>query len=156
MEIIKQKYYEKIILPKFFSNIKKVWAEKNILVRLKMEEDKIIIYYIVNNKILKLEKFTHGELTYKEIKLEDLIGSDIYTNLADFINDFKLNAEIVSSQNIIDFISNSLKDAISYYKFKRKDYQTIYSTILQYQELYKHNTPALVIHNEGIKNKWID
>lgn len=156
MKFIKTKYYEKIVYPKFVANIKKVWAEKNILVRLKMEEDKVIIYYIIDNKILKLEKQTQSDLTYQETQLEDLINSDIYIDLPEFINDFKLNGEIVSSQNLIDFIFNSFKEAVSYYKLSRKEYALIYSTILQYHELYQYNTPALVIHNEGIKNKWID
>lgn len=156
MQIIKKKYYEKIIYPKFVANVKQVWIDKNILVRFKMEDDCLIIYYLVDNKILKIEKNTHSNIQYKETNLDNLLHSGLYDNLADFINDFKLNGEIVSSQNMIDFISNSLKDAVNYYKLSRKDNELIYSTILQYKELFISNSPALVIHNEGIKNKWID
>lgn len=156
MKILKKIYYEKIIYPKFIENVKKVWEEKNILIRLKMEEEEMSIYYVIDNKILKLSKNTNGNLIYNETNLDNLIGSEIYSDLIEFINDFKLNGEIVSSQNIIDFISNSFKDAIKYYKLSRKDYELIYSTILKYQDFFLLNTPALVIHNEGIKNKWID
>lgn len=156
MKILKKIYYEKIIYPKFIENVKRVWAEQNILIRLKMEEEEMSIYYIIDNKILKLSKKIKGNLIYNETNLENLINSDICIDLVEFINDLKLNGEIVNSQNIIDFISNSFKDAVKYYKLSRKDYELIYSTILNYQDFFLLNTPAIVIHNEGIKNKWID
>ena len=156
MKYIKQKYYEKIIYPQFISNVEKVWDEKNILVRLKFEEDRLQVYYIIDNKIIKIEKCITGSLNYNETKLNEVIKSTIYKDLPSFIKDIKLNGEIISSQNMIDFLSHSFKEAVSYYKLTRKDYELIYQTILKYSDFFKFNSPALVIHNEGIKNKWID
>lgn len=156
MQIIKQTYYEKIIFPQFISNVEKVWKEKNILVRLKFDEDKMTLYYIINDKIIKIEKIVNENIYYEEIILKEIINSHYNRNLPLFIKDLKLNAEIVSSQNMIDFISHSFKDAIKYYKLSRKDYELIYQAILKYNSFFQYNTPALVIHNEGIKNKWID
>lgn len=156
MKYIKQKYYEKVIYPQFIANVEKVWDEKNILVRLKFEEERLQVYYIIDNKIIKIEKSITGSLNYNETKLSEVIKSEVYQDLPNFIKDVKLNAEIISSQNMVDFISHSFKEAISYYKLSRKDYQLIFQTILNYRDFFKFNTPALVIHNEGIKNKWID
>lgn len=156
MKQIKQKYYELVIFPQFMNNIKKVLSENNIIMRVKFEEEKVIIYYIVDNKLLKLEKFNQKPLSYSETSLENIINFIELKNLPEFLQDFKLNAEIVSSQNLIDFISNTFKEAVSYYKFTRKEYEQIFEVILKYNNFFKFNTPALVIHNEDIKNKWID
>lgn len=156
MNKIKQKYYQLFIFPQFINNIKKVLSEKNILMRIKFEEERAIIYYIIDNKILKLEKHVHASLLSSESEIENIVEFIELKNLPDFLQDFKLNAEIVSSQNVIDFISNSFKEAVSYYKFTRKEYEKVYETILKYSDFFKYNTPALVIHNQDVKNKWID
>lgn len=156
MKKIKQKYYEFVIFPQFINNIKKVLSENNIVMRIKFEEEKVIIYYIVDNKLLKLEKSNQNALSCSETSLDNIINFIELKNLPEFLQDLKLNAEIVSSQNLIDFISNTLKEAISYYKFTRKEYEQVFEVILKHHSFFNFNTPALVIHNEGIKNKWID
>lgn len=156
MNKIKQKYYKWKILPKFIKNAQEALIGNNLLMRIKFEEDKAIIYYIINNKLLKFEKSTQEMLLYNEIDLENIVSFIGEENLPNFINDFKLNAEIVSSQNLIDFVSHNFKDAVSYYKFTRKEYEKIYQVILKHSDFFKFNPPALVIHNEGIINKWID
>lgn len=156
MQFIKYQYYKKVVYPKFIKNIDRVLAEKNILLRIKFDENKLTIYYVIDNKILKLEKQIENSLIYSEIELNELSSKMIAKDFIEIIQDFKLNADIVSSQNVIDTLSNSFRDAVSYYKLSRKEYQKIYESILCYKDFFKLNSPALVIHNEGVKNKWID
>lgn len=156
MTLLKQKYYKIVVYPKFIKNIKKVLSENNILMRVKFEDNKAIIYYILQDKLLKIEKSTNNELVQTETQLDnikDFIGEK---DLAGFIQDLKLNAEIINAQNFIDFIFNTFKEAVSYYKLSRTEYQKIYEIVLKDKVFFRFNAPATVIHNEGIKNKWID
>jgi hypothetical protein len=153
---IKQKYYELIIFPKFINNIRKILSQNNILLRIKFEDDKMMVYYIIDNKLLKLEKQINQNLLYSETQIENIVEFIGLENIPEFLYDLKLNAEIVSSQNVIDFIFTTCKNAIAYYKLNRKEYEKIYQVILQYNNFFKFNTPALIIDNKDIKNKWID
>lgn len=156
MKLIKQKYYEIIVYPKFIAHIKKVLDGNNILIRVKFEDSKAIIYYILQDKLLKIEKDSNNTLIQTETPLNNIKEFIGDKNLPEFIQDLKLNAEIINGQNFIDFIFNTFKEAISYYKFSRTEYQRIYEIVLPNKAFFRFNAPATVIHNEGIKNKWID
>lgn len=156
MTLIKQKYYEIFVYPKFIKNIKKVLNENNILIRVKFEDSKAIIYYILQDKLFKIEKDCDNALIETETQLDNIKSFIGKNNLADFIQDLKLNAEIITGQNFIDFIFNTFKEAVSYYKLSRIEYQRIYEIVLNDKAFFRFNAPATVIHNEGVKNKWID
>lgn len=149
-------YNYKILYPKFIFNIKKVLKEKNMLIRLKFNDDSLEFYVLFENTIIRIYKKINIKIQIEEKKIDQIIETDWFDNLKDFIYDFKLNAEIISSQNVIDFLSNSCKDAISYYKISRYEYSLMYAEVLKFKNFYLQNTPALVIENENIKNKWID
>jgi hypothetical protein len=149
-------YNYKILYPKFLFNIKKVLKEKNMIIRLKFNDDTLEFYVIFEESIVRIYKKTNEPIKIEKVIIDDIIKTDWFNNLKEFIYDFKINAEIISSQNVIDHISNSFKEAISYYKLTRKEYELIYSELLKFKSFYLQNTPALVIENENIKNKWID
>lgn len=149
-------YYEKFIFPKFLLNTKKIWEEKRILMRLIVEDEKFILYYVIGEKFIKFEKTTNSPLVQTNINIQKLIDSHVYSDLPKFLRDFKLNAEIVAPQNFVDFVYNSFTEIIPYYKFTRKEHQLIYSIVLSETNIFLKNSIALVIHNEGVKNKWID
>lgn len=149
-------YHYKILYPKFIFNIKKVLKEKNMLIRLKFNDGSFEFYILFEDTVVRIYKEMNNPIKIEEKKVDKIIETDWFKNLKDFIYDFKFNAEIISSQNVVDFISNSCKEAVSYYKISRKEYSLIYSEILKFKNFYLQNTPALVIENENIKNKWID
>jgi len=149
-------YHYKILYPKFIFNIKKVLKEKNMLIRLKFNDGSFEFYILFEDTVVRIYKEINNPIKIEEKKVDKIIETDWFKNLKDFIYDFKFNAEIISSQNVVDFISNSCKEAVSYYKISRKEYSLIYSEILKFKNFYLQNTPALVIENENIKNKWID
>ena len=153
---IKNLYYSKILYPKFIKNVKKITNEGNILLRLIFNDSDMKFYIFLKDTVIYFHKNKDGVLMTNKIKIDNLLESNYYDDLYFFIKDLKINAEIISSQNFIDFIFNSFKDALSYYKLSRKEYEELYKDILQDKDFFKNNTPALVIHNEGVINKWID
>lgn len=102
-----------------------------------MEDKYFTAYYIINNKILILSKHTDSALTFQEVGLDNLIDSNI--DIIETIKDLKLNGEVMSAQNIIDYISNTFKDAVSYYDMSRKEYELIFfnNPKLQFLFLFK-------------------
>jgi len=149
-------YNYKILYPKFIFNIRKVLKDSNMLVRLKFNDDSLEFYILYENEIIRIYKKINEEIKIEKTEINKIIETKWFINLKSFIYDFELNAEIMSSQNVVDFIYNSFKEATSYYKMSRKEYEIIYFEILKFKDFYLENTQALVIENEKVKNKWID
>jgi hypothetical protein len=91
-------YNYKILYPKFIFNIKKVLKEKNMLIRLKFNDDSLEFYVLFENTIIRIYKKINIKIQIEEKKIDQIIETDWFDNLKDFIYDFKLNAEIILKQ----------------------------------------------------------
>ena len=74
-------YHYKILYPKFIFNIKKVLKEKNMLIRLKFNDDSFEFYILFEDTVVRIYKEINNPIKIEEKKVDKIIETDWFKNL---------------------------------------------------------------------------
>lgn len=153
--MFKNYFFAKKTYPVFLKEVKNAYKNGSIIVHWHNNNEQLQILFLIDGYMITFEKEKNTSL-----KINTKI---LHENFKDFtdkeemrkkILELKEEANLISSQHIIEYIGNNIKNSISYYQLSRKDLNTIFEVILTKKEIFKNNPPATILEHET--NKWID